>query len=346
LAPYLYLITNNVNIEAYANTAGGTDSVEGVDILGSRLAAFVSIGTAVQLYLLAHYPVGTWLSPRRLWVVCLFTVSTMLVVLGGYRSGLFNYTLAAFLGFACYYSWRALLLPLVACIAFMMLYVGSENNFINLPLNRLPMIAQRTMSFLPGDWDPEAIESGKSSNEFRQNIINVYLGEYAKKSPLLGNGFDIDKSEIDYLMSAKQNGQIDSFYGEAKLYIESKSYHTGWISVYDCIGIIGWGAYLWFQLTIIFISGSFIFRRSADRRSALFPLYVWIFCSMTTEIIAYYTVFGVFAGYYSDELGFATVIMHLCRIRQENKKASLITAHNTQVEFSGLSQAPYGNKYY
>ena len=348
LAPYLYAVTDSVNVEAYVNTKGGTENVS-LDELTTRLGVFGPLGASLQLYLLSHYPVGTWFGPKRLWVVCLSLICFILVVFCGFRSTLFAFFFTTFVGMACYYSWRAVIFPAIIIMGALVFITAADNNIVHFPVNKLPMIAQRTMSFLPGDWDERAIEDGKRSDEFRRNIVDVYLEEYAQKSPLFGNGFAIDKDEVDSLETRYLSGNndvVNHMYLEAKLFIETKSYHTGWVSVYDCIGFVGWAAFVWFQLALIFVNGRFIFGKNVDRRSSLFPLHVWIQCSVTTGMVAYYTVFGRFDIALVQDLAFAILLGILCKIQRQNELTSASGERKKQVEFSGLSQASYGNKYY
>jgi hypothetical protein len=348
LAPYFYTFTGDVNIEAYANTAGGTQDVA-FNQLTSKLAVLGPLGACLQMYLISHYPIGTWFSPSRLWVPILSFFCFVITIFCGYRSDLFGFFFLTLVGAWCYYSWRALFIPTLGIAMVLVVITASSNNIIHLPLRDLPMIAQRTMSFLPGDWDEEAIESGKGSNDFRQNIIDVYMDEYAREHPVFGNGFEINKDEFNSIQDSLKKGYGDGrdpAYLQAKLFIVGKMYHTGWISVYDCVGIVGWAAFLAFQLALVFVTGQFIFGKKADRRSALFPLYVFIQCTVTTTMASYYTVFGSFSQAYTDGICIAIVLVHLSKLKKQNELAAAPGDIKAQVEFSGLSQTNYGNKYY
>jgi hypothetical protein len=343
LAPYLYSVTDSVNVEAYVNTQGGT--TDAGDTVYSKLAAFGPMGAALQLYLLAHYPIGTWFSPSRLWVLLLSFGSLILAVSCGYRSDLFSFLFLTVVGGWCYYSWRALLIPTAFGVALLVLITASSNNLINVPLKQLPLIAQRTMSFLPGDWDEDAIESGKGSNFFRQNIEDVYLSEYALKSPLFGNGFDIDKTEFETDDANINHGRGDKDYLQAKLFIDGKLFHTGWISVYDNVGIVGFIGFIALQLTVIFVAARFVFRPNADRRSSLFPLYVWIVCNLTTSVASFYSVFGSFSDAYSGAVVYAILLSHLSKLDKATEPPVGPGERRNPVEFSGLTGANYGNRY-
>ncbi len=245
LAPYLYQVTDNVNIESYVDSVTG-----GSGGFFSKIAVFGPLGSCVQLYLLCHYPMHTWLRPDRWWIIWVSLLCLMLNASCGYRSDMFAYFFTFVVASWCYYSWRSIILPLTALVAGMVFVTASGNGIINIPVRSLPMVTQRTLSFLPGDWDPEAIESGKGSDEFRKNIQDVYIKEYMDRSPLIGNGFNIDLGEFNRYNDPQTAG-VDAKYAQAKLFIQGKMFHTGWMSVYDCVGIVGFIGFLISEFNLI-----------------------------------------------------------------------------------------------
>jgi hypothetical protein len=343
IAPYLYSVTDSVNVEAYVNTQGGT--MEAAGEISSKLAVFGPLAMTIQAYLLAHYPIGTWFSPSRLWVVCLSLICTVLTVCCGYRSDLFAYILLLTLGACCYYSWRAVVLPAVFVVVLLVLVTASGNGIISLPLNKLPLVAQRTMSFLPGDWDQDALESAKSSNEFRKGIIDVYEQEYLGRSPLFGNGFDINIAEFQRYDDELQSGARDPVYTQAKLFCEGKMFHTGWISVYDAVGLVGSLGFITMQLAMLMAAAHFVFRKGADKRSTLFPTYVWSFCYLASSSIGFYATFGSFSDAFDGLIIYAILYSHLFDLETATEPSAIQGDAKKSSEFSGLSSAGYGERY-
>ena len=124
--------------------------------MGSALVIFTCSATS---------PFTTWWRPDRWWITILVVVCSWFVVVGGFRNEFVSFVLMFGLAVWCHSSWRALVLapPLIAVIV--VAVVLQNSHIVN-----LPETAQRTLSFLPGDWDPEAIGSAESSNEFRERI--------------------------------------------------------------------------------------------------------------------------------------------------------------------------------
>jgi hypothetical protein len=311
LAPYLYYITDSVNVEAYVDTLTTSSGADSGGI--GRLGGFARLGGAVMLYLLCHYPIGTWVRPERWWVACVASLCLALTISSGYRSILFGALTTIMAATWCFYSWRALILPAIITMLLLIFYVAASNDLIEVPLNKLPNIAQRSLSFLPGNWDPEAIASADSSNDFRKNIQDVYIKEYLQKSPLIGNGFEIDTQKFNALSDRLQSGSgvEDKEYLQAQVFIEGKLFHTGWISLYDCVGIIGGLAFFALGWNEIITNARFIFGPKADRQSALFPTYVWLLSTSLPGFLSYFTVFGDFGQTFLGLLITAIVLSHL-----------------------------------
>jgi hypothetical protein len=302
----LIYISSDLNLSAYA----------GEEIV--REGDQAAIGAALQLVLLSYYPIYSWWRPERWWVAILSVVCFWLVAHGGFRSGMAVYGVSFLLGTWCYCSWRALILLPVCALALFGLEVVQSNNLVSLPL-----ATQRSLAFLPGSWAKEVTDSAVSSNEFRDDLQRVYVQEYLKKSPLLGNGFTIDLDQLDKIRDAERTNFSEDGYYSSKFFIESKLFHIGWISVYDAVGLVGSLAFVLLGLSISYLSGRFIFAPGRERRSPLLPLRVWIFCNVTKDMIGYFTVFGAFNLTFSALCGYAIILAHLYEMeRQPEKQAA------------------------
>ena len=343
LAPYLFTITDNVNVEAYASSQSGAST--GLSGVIGRVAAFGPVGGALQLYLLCCYPIGTWIRPERWWVAGLSFICVLLAISSGYRNVIFGFVLTTMLGAWCYHSGRSFILPAALFLAGLILAIASSNNLIYVPQRDLPLIAQRTLSFLPGDWDEEAVQSAESSNEFRTNIQLVYMKEYVTRSPFLGNGFDIDTKEFNDLSDSLRNGRpgMDPKYVEAKTYIEGKLFHTGWVSLYDAVGIIGSITFVALGWNQIRVGYHFVFGRKADRRSTLFPLYVWLLCNSVATLVLYFTVFGDFKETFMDMCVYAIILSHLLDIERNTDVPVVLPDRLGRMKFTGFKGSLEGS---
>jgi len=314
LAPYLYLFTDNVNLDAYIDSVQG--SGDQGDTAISRIGSLGQFGSVLQVYLLCYYPIGSWWRPERWWVAGLSLCCLIFAVSSGYRNVLFSFAISMTLCTWCFYSWRAVVLPITVSLLMLIVLMASTSGILPIPVNKLPMIAQRSLSFLPFDWDQEALDSGASSNEFRKNIQKVYIDEYMSKNPAIGNGFTIDQAAFqEWQDAAKRGGSAaDPEYIEAKIFIEGKLFHTGWISVYDAVGIIGSIAFVLLGWAEVSMAAKYIFDPKADRRSGLLPLHIWMFVNIATSMISFFTVFGDFGATFKNLCVYAIVLSHLSKL--------------------------------
>jgi hypothetical protein len=304
LAPYVLLFTNNINGSVLA--AGGDDEAI------TRNSGQAAAAMALMAYLLAYYPMHTWFRPDRWWMALAGIACSALVVMGGFRSSFAIYILVIMVAAFCHYKWRALVLIPPLVLALFVLTAVQDSHLVSLPNS-----AQRTLDFLPGDWDPEVVSSTESSNDFRDKIKTVYLREELRKSPLFGNGFSYDSDEfatMTYLGLTQETS--DGYYG-TKIFIVGKMFHIGWISVYDAVGLVGSAAFVFLEVASIWVYGRDIFRRGVDHDSPFFKLRVWVFCSILPSFIGYFTVFGDIKESFPIACYFAILWTHLWRLERQ-----------------------------
>jgi hypothetical protein len=312
LTPYLYQLTDAVNVDAYRESLGMD-----VDVTRGGLAG---VGSFMEVYLLAYYPIHTWWRPHRWWVPIALMVCLVFAVSGGFRSIVALFSLVLLLAMWCYYSWRSLfLLPVTLAVAYG-LSLCAQSGLVELPMN-----VQRSLSFLPGNWDSTAVDSATASNEFRQNITTVYWREELYKSPWIGNGFIFDTKASDmYVDMARKADTFDHYY-TAKAFISSKTYHVGWISLYDMVGLIGGAAFIALGANMIWMTFCFV-SNQVDHRSPFFPLKVWLFCNIAHEFVSYFTLFGDIRYTFPTVCAYAIILVHLDRMeRAGNPKTVLLS---------------------
>ena len=310
LAPSLYYISGNVNLTAYIQSVSGT---EGGDV--SRNGALAGIGSTLASVFICYFPITTWWHPKRWILIILFSLCFYCVLLSGFRNLFLGFLMFTVLATFCYTRWRILfLLPLLAILPLTIIVVQNDH----LAGIVLPDSVQRSMSFLPGNWDKSVIESADASNDFRHNIARLYKSEYMAKSPWIGNGFTFNPSEPDGLAAmATTRGVSDPEYYVTKAFLVSKNFHIGWISLYDAVGIIGGIAFVLLNITMVWTSICFIFKKGA-LGAPLFPLKVWVFCNLTSGLIGFFTTFGSYSQSFIGMCGFCILLFHIDRLEQQD----------------------------
>ncbi|MFQ3670863.1 MAG: hypothetical protein SNJ84_05335 [Verrucomicrobiia bacterium] len=278
-APYVNYFLGNVNVEAY--TEFQSDMIIAPDADLGRVGQLVALGNALLLCLVAYFPVRDWWRPARWWVLGLALAGLFLVLRGGFRSALFHYLVIG--GTAAWLSlrWKSVLPAMMGGLTIMVL-AQLHGNLIHLPLS-----VQRTISFMPGNWDYTVMRGVESSNDFRQQIQHTYLREGFWESPWIGNGFKVDRREIEQAVQQgiEFHGQMDPIRG----FIARKDFHVGWISLYDCGGVVGCVFFAWMVGAMCWL---FYKRRWALEDPKFAPLYTWLLCLFAKEILGYFVVFG------------------------------------------------------
>jgi hypothetical protein len=279
-APFFYLFSEDINSSAYS-----------ADVLNSggiiRNADQAQVGLAVLTCAMAYYPITTWWQPKRVGLVLLGGACIAAVIMGGFRNLLFSYGLEIALLAACHIRWRALLILPTLALGAIMLAAAHTSHLITLPTS-----AQRTIDFLPGDWDPEVVANTDGSNEFRTRIIHVYLDEYASAHPWLGNGISYDSADFALYNFLAQTQPTADGYWQSKIFITDKVFHTGWVSVYDAVGLVGSFFFVFGFGAAIYLTGRSVLGKNCDRRSPFFPVKCWLFAYTTTKVAEFFVTYG------------------------------------------------------
>jgi len=99
---------------------------------------------------------------------------------------------------------------------------------------KLPLVVQRTVSWLPGDWDPELQGMRGGTDDWRAEL-RYWAAENVRRDPLIGKGFAIDLSEtINAILAQQRGGGIDI---QVAAYAIGRAWHNTWIGYAADFGI-------------------------------------------------------------------------------------------------------------
>ena len=279
-APIFYMFSEDINTSAYS-----------ADVMNSggmvRNSMQGQLGLAILTCLMAYYPFTSWLHPKRFWMCLVALVCSALSLSAGFRGTAVTFALEVMFLSAAYIRWRSILILPALAFAALLLSVAHSDHFIELPL-----AAQRTLDFIPGDWDSEVVQNTDASNDFRKQIIDIYMREYAAAHPWFGNGLSYSSAEFDTYNSLALSDPTPDGYWQFKVFIVGKMFHTGWVGMYDALGIIGSIFFVGLFSILSYLTGRSVWGPSADQKSGLFPVKAWLFATTMTNFITYFTVFG------------------------------------------------------
>jgi hypothetical protein len=282
-APYIFRIFSSVNIgeygKAFAGNYGGSGGV-------TRFAAFGPLGSSIVLMLFSYVPFYTWLAYTRLWVYPVFCFSFIMTALSGYRTNVFNFVLSSIGGIFCWIRFRVLFLfPVGTFFVFTIILFNSV-------VTPLPLGIQRSLSFLPGNWDPQAKEEGRISSEWRDKMTSLFYREYFNKAPLFGYGYQYDKAyaidSTSSFLGLKTMSAADEF-ADVRSFIEMRQPHEGDIHALLVSGVVGSLFFIVFCVSSLIFSARVFF---TSQKNSVCPVEIWSFCILLTSSVSFFVVYG------------------------------------------------------
>lgn len=278
LAPTIYRFYTAVNLDAYSMASGFSD------ISVTRYGPLGLAAVGLQVALISFYPPKVWLRPNYWWVPTLSLCCLAGAIFSGFRSYLFNYAVVSILALFFSVRWATLLLIPLGLTAIAVLCAGQGAAF------DLPLSIQRTLSPLPGHWNPIAKETADASDDFRDSIQKVYRDEFMQNAGFFGEGYTYDQKFMwDRALSFSERYRLRGEEEAARGFIQVRDHHVGWVAAHHPIGTVGFLAFVALCLSsLVFVFRS-IWKVPLGR---LTPPQIWASALIVQIIISYFTVFG------------------------------------------------------
>lgn len=148
----------------------------------------------------------------------------------------------------------------------------------------LPLLAQRTLSWLPGDWGSEFEQLRGGSDDFRAELRSVAL-ENIKRDPIIGRGFSVDINEtITAIGMGRYRGDVEV---QAAGFALGRSWHNRWLGYAADFGIPLTIIQAIMFITILVLSFRNFRLLGNSSLLGVFSLYVFIFTCR--DVIASHT---------------------------------------------------------
>lgn len=163
---------------------------------------------------------------------------------------------------------------------------------------KLPFTFQRTLSFLPGNWDSLAVASAKNSSEWRLEMWKeVIKSDKYIHSKTFGDGFGIPRIEYEKQMAIMMSGG-GGYEGELaaqEAFMINGDFHSGPLTTVRFVGVVG----LLLFLPLIFMTSQLSFRMIRETKKTPYQ-----FCMLFIGIPQIFNpVFYIFVfGDYRSEL--------------------------------------------
>jgi len=166
---------------------------------------------------------------QRPWLLVVYALCILAVLLSGKRLAMIAMIVAPVVSAIMYRQYVYILFAAVLATAMTsFLAVGQGQWF------RLPLIAQRTISWLPGDWDPE-LEGLKGGTDDWRAELRYWASENIKKNPIIGEGFAVDLNDTIAAITMQQRGGDMNI--QVAAYALGRSWHNTWLGYAADFGI-------------------------------------------------------------------------------------------------------------
>lgn len=245
------------------------------------------VGPARSVFhlLVARFSPTTLLNPIYLPRFLLALLTICAALMSGFRSLMIEMGFAFFASLYLRKGAASILASLLIALPLTTTFIGLQGHVFQLPLT-----AQRALCFLPGKWDPVALENAQASSAWRIEIWKSVLGEGNKyiSDKVWGDGFGFTMAQLQEMArntDAQENFRI------------SGDYHSGPISAIRCVGCVGLAI---FYVLILSVAKGAWRLIEFSRKTPYFYLALFVGIPMLTKPVMFTLVFG---SYGSDIVG-------------------------------------------
>lgn len=211
-----------------------------VEVGETRLIWLQSLGSTLILFIVCSVNPTHLIRPGHFFKLGGYIFGLFLIMLSGFRNSLMNVFLIT--AFASMLRDRFMGIIKVLTIVLVGALFGVLFSYSSI---NLPWTFQRTLSFLPGNWDPTAVQAAKDSSEWRYEMWRIALtSDKYIHNKLLGDGFGVSRPDYERMMDAMLGGV--GFIGEItqERFMISGQFHSGPVSSIRFVGYFGLALFL------------------------------------------------------------------------------------------------------
>jgi hypothetical protein len=258
-----------------------------------RLSGLASAASACYLAMMCRFGIQQIFTLRHVGRLILFVLLLFMAMYGGFRSILILFLLTFAILFYLEGLMRSSLMPIFLIGAIL-------SGAIMAPMvNQLPLVVQRSLSFLPLPVDPMIKAGAQASTEWRLQMWKHVLPEVPEYL-WLGKGYSFTAKDLA-LVRISATGTAGTEGAEL-----AGDYHNGPLSLLIPFGLPGTISFVWFLVAAYkVLKNNYLFGDQAFRRINTFLLAYFL-----AKIIFF---FGIFGSFYGDFPGFiGLVAMSIC----------------------------------
>jgi hypothetical protein len=308
-----------------AGSSGTFGAIEAEAEVGTtRLVGLQDAGISGALFLCARYNPLTLLSPLYPWRVIMTAMVFGVLFLAGFRSMLLFAFVAFFLSSILRGKLHDVWITISGGVLALVFLIALQGTVLHLPLTM-----QRTLSWLPGDWDPVAVMDAEASTEWRVDMWEwAWNDDRILRNKLWGQGFGLTLDDMNLIATSLAAGQGGSSLlggSDRELFMINGTFHSGPLSSVKYIGIIGFCLYF----PLMCYMGLLAWRLCKKARGTkVFTLALFVGIPIIYEPFNFIFIFGGLDGNYPQLLFWAGLLNMTSNYLDSVKARNLMHAEN------------------
>ena len=270
----------------------------------TRMTGLLPVGLSSVLTLYSKYNPITLISPLYPGRVLMLLVAFGAIFLSGFRSALLFAMVAFFLSALLRGHLKDLWVASSVALVALITLISVQGTVLE-----LPRTMQRALSWLPGNWSPEAVADAQGSSQWRFEMWEwAWNDDRILRDRVWGQGFGLSIEDMNLIASSLMAGQ-----GGANLlggsdrenFMITGSFHSGPLSAIKYIGVVGLALYYPLMCYMAVVAWR-LCRRARGTKAFTLALFVGI--PVIYEPFNFVVVFGGLDSNYSQLLFWAGLL--------------------------------------
>ncbi len=270
-------------------SSGVTSAFQQEEKLGeTRMTGMQQAGWSTVLALCSKYNPITLVSPLHPLRFILFCLGIVAIFLSGFRSVILFAMVAFLLSSALRGNWKDLWVACAGMLVGLMFLISVQGSLL-----QLPRTVQRTLSWLPGDWDQEAAADAEGSTQWRLEMWEwAWNDDRIIRNRIWGTGFGLSLDEMSLIAASYMAGQSGGTLlggSDRENFMITGTFHNGPLSAIKYIGVVGLALYFPLMCYMAVVAWR-LCRRARGTRALSLALFVGI--PVIYEPFNFVVVFG------------------------------------------------------
>jgi len=300
LFPYLPAPLNYINLLIPPSMQVNSDTLGSVETSIGRFGQLSNTLSILAFFMMAKWGLRGIFMGNRPWRAPVFLLFSAMTLVGGFRSAAIVFVMMVGFLFIFEGLYRTRLLMVFV-------FGGMLAGGLLVPLSdKLPLNIQRSLTFLPLNWDSEAVLQAQGSSEWRLRMWHD-LWPKVPDYLLLGKGYSLtaeDYQEMGTGVFVNAGASMDS--SRESLAI-SGDYHNGPLSTLIPFGLWGGIGFLWITAAGFRV----LYRNYKYGPPELRTVNTFFLAHYTMRVVTFFAIFGAFhddVGNFVRDVGFSIAL--------------------------------------